>query len=126
MKLKLVEGEVMGMDQKLIMMTQKLSRDERNMRMAFLTEQQRLKEKGESIDDDSVCFAEILLELQCQNLLLRKLTQSTNELSVQISDWRYAKTNVRAFGNTVWELLHNLLFVLLLILTVAVLWKAVA
>ena len=39
------------MDQKLIMMTQKLSRDERNMRMAFLTEQQRLKEKGESIDE---------------------------------------------------------------------------
>ena len=113
------------MDQKMIMMTQKISADEREMRMAFLAEQQRRKEKDES-EIYSEFFAEILLELQCQNLLLRKLLQSTNQLSLQISDWRHAKELTQGFSNTVCEWLYKLLLIVILVLAVAVLWKAIA
>lgn len=113
------------MDQKMIMMTQKISADEREMRMAFLAEQQRRKEKDES-EIYSEFFAEILLELQCQNLLLRKLLQSTNQLSLQISDWRHTKELTQGFSNTVCEWLYKLLLIVILVLAVAVLWKAIA
>lgn len=113
------------MDQKMIMMTQKISADEREMRMAFLAEQQRRKEKGES-EIYSEFFAEILLELQCQNLLLRKLLQSTNQLSLQVSDWRYSKEHKSGFNDTAWEWLVKLLFVISLVFTIAVCWKVIA
>ena len=116
------------MDQKMIMMTQKISADEREMRMAFLAEQQRRKEKDEKDESEiySEFFAEILLELQCQNLLLRKLLQSTNQLSLQISDWRHTKELTQGFSNTVCEWLYKLLLIVILVLAVAVLWKAIA
>lgn len=113
------------MDQKMIMMTQKVSADEREMRMTFLAEQQRRKEKGES-EIYSEFFAEILLELQCQNLLLRKLLQSTNQLSLQISDWRHAKELAQCFNDAVCEWLYKLLLIVMLVLAVVVLWKAIA
>lgn len=114
------------MDQKMIMMTQKISADEREMRMTFLSEQQRRKEKGESICEYGELFAEILLELQCQNLLLRKLLQNTNQLSLQVSDWRYSKEHKSGFNDTAWEWLVKLLLVISLVFTIAVCWKVIA
>lgn len=113
------------MDQKMIMMTQKISADEREMRMTFLAEQQRRKEKDES-EIYSEFFAEILLELQCQNLLLRKLLQSTNQLSLQISDWRCSKEGKSGLGDTVWEWLVKMLFVVSLVFLIVVCWKIIS
>lgn len=114
------------MDQKMIMMTQKVSADEREMRMTFLAEQQRRKEKGESICEYGELFAEISLELQCQNLLLRKLLQSTNQLSLQVSDWRCSKELKRGFGDTAWEWLVKMLFVASIVFLIAVCWKIIS